>query len=105
MELQGGRFDFPDRLFGSIKQTWLACTNSLSTYKELIPEFYYMPEFLENINRFNFGKRQNGEGVDEVELPAYWFFFLILISTYIVVLNQSGQTHLTAPPSEYFSRT
>jgi len=71
MELQGGRFDYPDRLFSSIKQTWVACTNSLSTYKELIPEFFYMPEFLENINHFNLGMRQNGVVVNDIELPPW----------------------------------
>src|SRR5690606_4092295 len=49
IELQGGKFDFPDRLFTSMHQTWINCLTSLSCFKELIPEFFYLPEFLENI--------------------------------------------------------
>ena len=41
VEFQAGKFDFPDRLFYSIGQTWKTCLNSLSCYKELTPEFFY----------------------------------------------------------------
>lgn len=39
--------------------------------KELIPEFYSLPEFLLNKNRFDFGKKQNGERVDDVIMPQW----------------------------------
>ena len=72
--LQSGRFDVPDRLFHSIKETWLSAagaTMNLSDVKELIPEFFYSPEFLLNKNKFNFGTRQTKEVVDNVELPRW----------------------------------
>ena len=52
-KLQGGQFDHADRLFNSIRDTWLnaAGKGNTSDVKEPSPEFFYMPEFLEN--RFN----------------------------------------------------
>ena len=55
VELQAGKFDVPDRLFMSLAHTWSSCLTSLSSFKELIPEFYYFPDFLENINGFDLG--------------------------------------------------
>ncbi|KAJ6227546.1 beige/beach-related [Anaeramoeba flamelloides] len=71
IELQGGKFDHPDRLFDSIQQTYENCYNSLSDVKELIPEFYYLPEFLENINEFDLGKKQNGIMINNIKLPPW----------------------------------
>ena len=42
-----------------------------SALKELIPEFYYFPDFLQNCNKFSFGVKQDGERVDDVVLPPY----------------------------------
>ncbi len=39
--------------------------------RELIPEFYYLPEFLKNGNGFHFGVNQKGEEVNHVELPPW----------------------------------
>ncbi|KAH3762823.1 WDFY3 protein [Pelomyxa schiedti] len=64
------RFDHADRLFFSVEHCWHLATNT-SDARELIPEFFYLPEFLENINNFNLGVRQNGERVTHVELPNW----------------------------------
>eukprot|EP00026_Physarum_polycephalum_P000081 Phypoly_transcript_00081.p1 GENE.Phypoly_transcript_00081~~Phypoly_transcript_00081.p1 ORF type:complete len:2336 (+),score=350.42 Phypoly_transcript_00081:123-7130(+) len=69
--LQGGKFDIADRMFTSMADTLRNCLNSTSDVKELIPEFYYFPEFMENLNHIDFGMRQNGEPVDEVTLPPW----------------------------------
>lgn len=69
VELQSGRFDFADRLFHSIPQLWETCLSSMSCFKELIPEFFYLPEFLENVNNFDLGVKQDGKRVTDVELP------------------------------------
>ncbi|PRP88292.1 BEACH domain-containing protein [Planoprotostelium fungivorum] len=72
VEFQGGRFDVPDRAFYSLDQTWqLSSKMSSSDVKELIPEFFYLPEFLENSNRFDMGVKQTGERVDDVKLPEW----------------------------------
>lgn len=42
-------FDIPDRTFHSMKTTWrLSSYESMTDVKELIPEFFYLPEFLVN---------------------------------------------------------
>eukprot|EP00002_Diphylleia_rotans_P023924 TRINITY_DN4715_c0_g1_i2.p1 TRINITY_DN4715_c0_g1~~TRINITY_DN4715_c0_g1_i2.p1 ORF type:complete len:2872 (-),score=521.03 TRINITY_DN4715_c0_g1_i2:1126-9741(-) len=71
IDFQGGKFDHGDRLFFSIPNTWNNAIESGSDFKELIPEFYYMPEFLVNMNNFDLGERQNGSRVGDVELPPW----------------------------------
>ncbi|KAJ6252193.1 beige/beach-related [Anaeramoeba flamelloides] len=68
---QGGNFDHPDRLFFSIPNTWKNCLEGSGDFKELTPEFFYLPEFLINSNNFDFGKRQNDSKVNDVELPPW----------------------------------
>src|SRR3990167_3156190 len=72
--LQSGRFDVADRLFHSIHETWLSAsgaTLNMSDVKELIHEFYYLHEFLMNKNKFELGKKQTGEIVDDIILPRW----------------------------------
>ncbi|CZR63760.1 probable beige protein homolog [Phialocephala subalpina] len=71
--LQGGNFDHPDRLFYSIEKAWQSASkDNMSDVRELIPEFFYLPEFLTNSNGYNFGMRQgNGGGIDTVQLPPW----------------------------------
>ena len=72
VELQGGSFDKPDRLFRSIESSWLsASSENLQDVKELIPEFYSFPTFLVNSNNLDFGVTQNGVVVGDVELPPW----------------------------------
>lgn len=52
IQMQDGHLDVPDRLFSSIPSVFRLCTTSLSEVKELVPEFYYMPEFLTNVSRW-----------------------------------------------------
>ncbi|GMI73991.1 SPIRRIG, Beach-Domain Homolog A1 [Hibiscus trionum] len=72
-KLQGGQFDHADRLFNSIRDTWLSASEKSNTsdVKELVPEFFYMPEFLENRFRFDLGEKQSGEKVGDVRLPPW----------------------------------
>mmetsp|Transcript_362 Transcript_362/g.1054 ORF Transcript_362/g.1054 Transcript_362/m.1054 type:complete len:1779 (-) Transcript_362:1128-6464(-) len=72
LDFQGGRFDVPDRAFHGIAQTWrLSSATSSSDVKELIPEFFFFPEFLENLSRFDMGVKQNDVRVDHVILPPW----------------------------------
>ncbi|KAL7668922.1 hypothetical protein ACOME3_009604 [Neoechinorhynchus agilis] len=72
VNLQGGLFDLPDRTFHSIKESWLSASrNNMSDVKELIPEFFYLTEFLLNTNEFDFGQKQCGDLVDNVILPTW----------------------------------
>lgn len=69
--LQGGRFDHADRLFQSIEGTYANCLSNTSDVKELIPEFFYMPEFLVNSNQYHLGIKQDGEPLGDVVLPRW----------------------------------
>jgi factor associated with neutral sphingomyelinase activation len=71
LKLQNGRFDAAEREFHSMKQTWESVLSNTADLKELIPEFFYLPEFLQNRNRIDFGKGQNDERYDDVELPPW----------------------------------
>ncbi|GKV20113.1 hypothetical protein SLEP1_g30276 [Rubroshorea leprosula] len=64
-KLQGGQFDHADHLFNSVQDTWLSAAGkgNTSDVKELIPEFYYMPKFLENRFNLDLGEKQSGEKV------------------------------------------
>uniref|UniRef100_A0A0E0Q1M9 BEACH domain-containing protein n=1 Tax=Oryza rufipogon TaxID=4529 RepID=A0A0E0Q1M9_ORYRU len=69
--LQGGKFDHADRLFQSIDSAYKNSLSNTSDVKELIPEFFYMPEFLENSNSYHLGVRQDGEPLGDVVLPPW----------------------------------
>lgn len=71
--LQGGTFDHPDRLFYSIEKAWLSASrDNMTDVRELTPEFFYLPDFLLNVNGYNFGTRQgNGGPIDFVALPPW----------------------------------
>ncbi|KAI8930272.1 hypothetical protein BC831DRAFT_502404 [Entophlyctis helioformis] len=72
LKLQGGHFDHPDRLFHSIGGSWASASRLNTTdVRELIPEFFYLPEFLRNHNKFEFGVKQTGEVIDDVVLPKW----------------------------------
>ena len=47
--IEDGQFDIPDRTFHSMQTSWLLSSERSSTdVKELIPEFFYLPEFMTN---------------------------------------------------------
>ncbi|KAK8625810.1 hypothetical protein V6N13_056967 [Hibiscus sabdariffa] len=68
---QGGKFDHADRLFRSIEATYKNCLSNTSDVKELIPEFYYLPEFLINSNSYHFGLKQDDKPISDVSLPPW----------------------------------
>ncbi|KAL2652898.1 hypothetical protein R1flu_021026 [Riccia fluitans] len=70
-QLQGGKFDHADRLFHSIAGAYANCLTNTSDVKELVPEFFYMPEFLENSNQYYIGVKQDGEELADVVLPPW----------------------------------
>jgi WD repeat and FYVE domain-containing protein 3 len=77
-------------MFHSIKDAWLSASrNNMADVKELIPEFFYLPDFLLNSNKFDLGtrttcnpsmaidvlfvlgKKQNGVALNDVLLPEW----------------------------------
>lgn len=70
--LQDGRFGHADRLFNSIGRAWSSAAEENTTdVRELIPEFFFLPEFLINLNNFSMGEDQQGNQVNEVLLPPW----------------------------------
>ena len=69
LEIQGKYFDDPNRLFFSIEKTLLNISCQISDLRELIPEFFYLPEMLININKLNLLSLKNGTVVDNVFIP------------------------------------
>jgi len=71
LRLQNGRFDTPNRIFHSIKETWQGVLENPSDVKELIPEFYMEEDFLLNTQELPLGTKANGEVVNDVILPPW----------------------------------
>lgn len=72
LKLQGGKFDLAMRSFWSIPAVWENCLNNASDVKELIPEFFYLPCFLENVNGLNLGRLdRTGPEIPNVILPPW----------------------------------
>ncbi|KAG9341101.1 hypothetical protein JZ751_019855 [Albula glossodonta] len=70
--LSGGAFDVADRMFHSVKKEWeSASRDNMSDVRELIPEFYYLPDFLSNSNDLDLGCMQDGTPLGNVVLPPW----------------------------------
>ncbi|KAM3678256.1 neurobeachin isoform X4 [Ammospiza nelsoni] len=66
-----GKFDHPDRTFSSVARSWRNSQRDTSDVKELIPEFYYLPEMFVNSNGYNLGVREDDIVVNDVDLPPW----------------------------------
>ncbi|XP_008106119.2 neurobeachin isoform X1 [Anolis carolinensis] len=66
-----GKFDHPDRTFSSVARSWRNSQRDTSDVKELIPEFYYLPEMFVNSNGYSLGIREDEIVVNDVELPPW----------------------------------
>ena len=70
IELQGHKFDNPERMFLSVTNSFYNSITQKTDVRELIPEFFYLPEMFRNINRLNMGKLESGEEVNNVKTPC-----------------------------------
>ena len=70
IELQGKKFDNANRLFFSVANTFKNSTTQKTDVKELIPEFFYLPEMFLNINDLNLGTLDNGNIINEALTPC-----------------------------------
>jgi len=71
INLQGGHYDLADRLFESIQGAWNLSYTNVGDVKELIPEFFYCPEFLRNLNGLDLGTKQDKTKLGDVVLPPW----------------------------------
>ncbi|KAH9861669.1 hypothetical protein J1614_011422 [Plenodomus biglobosus] len=70
--IQGGTWDHADRMFYSIQNVWESASNkNMADVRELTPEFFFLPDFLTNVNGYNFGLRSDGSSIDNVQLPPW----------------------------------
>ena len=70
IELQGDKFDDPNRLFTSLKSAFKNATSQKTDVREIIPEFFYLPEMFMNINDLDLGVKEGGIKVNDVEIPC-----------------------------------
>jgi len=76
IEIQGDKFDDPDRMFISMTKTFESACTLKDDVRELIPEFYSLSGMFQNINNLNLGQGKiDTEGniiiVNDVSLPAW----------------------------------
>ena len=72
LHLQGGHFDLADRMFHSVAEAWESSSkNNMADVRELVPEFFYLPDFLTNKNNFDMGTKQSGEPLNDILLPPW----------------------------------
>ena len=70
IKLQGNKLDDPNRLFLSVNQSFHNSISLKADLRELIPEFFYLPEMFLNINDINLGKLENDSLVYNVITPC-----------------------------------
>lgn len=58
-------------MFSSISLSWKNCQRDTSDVKELIPEFFFLPEMFVNLNRYRLGAQEDGTSVSDVILPPW----------------------------------
>ena len=71
IELQGNGFDVADRQFFSISNSFKSASTCMGDVRELVPEFFYLPELFLNINNLDFGIKVDNVRVEKVELPGW----------------------------------
>ena len=76
IEIHGNKFDDPDRMFFSMEKTFESITTLKDDIREIIPEFYFLPEMFNNINNLNLAQNKiDSEGneiiINNVALPPW----------------------------------
>ena len=76
IELQGKKFDDPNRLFNSVSNSFECAMTQKSDLRELIPEFFCLPEMFYNLNDLNLGeitdeKTKENKLVNDIEMPPW----------------------------------
>ena len=76
IELQGKKFDDPNRLFNSLSNSFECAITQKSDLRELIPEFFCLPELFYNSNDLNLGqivdeKTKSSKLVNDIEMPPW----------------------------------
>ncbi|OHT07773.1 hypothetical protein TRFO_23875 [Tritrichomonas foetus] len=65
-------WDHPNRIFNDLAEAWMmAAFNSPSDIKEVIPQFFTVPELFENISSLPLTVNDEGKSISEVKLPKW----------------------------------
>ena len=76
IDIQGEKFDLPERLFININKTFKSVTSEKSDLREIIPEFFTLPELFINLNDLNLGKLKNSNKDDSTSKYIKEFYKL-----------------------------
>ena len=76
IEIQGKTFDDPDRMFTSMAKTFQSAIELKDDVRELIPEFYILPEMFLNKNNINLSQNRTDSDnnlviINDVKLPKW----------------------------------
>jgi hypothetical protein len=72
IELQGDKFDDPNRLLISVDKSFEAASSHEGDIRELCPEFYYLPQIFSNLNNLDLKiDKQSEDKSNEVLLPKW----------------------------------
>ena len=70
IEIQGPGFDAPNRLFVSVEKAFISASSKTGDVREIIPEFFFLPEMFKNINGLQMGKKGDIKNqVNDVSTP------------------------------------
>ena len=92
IEIQGERFDDPDRLFSSMQKTYESASTLKDDVRELIPEFYTLPDMFLNKSNLNLDQNMidsnnNYVEINDVKLPLWCknnaIYFVIKLRRYL----------------------
>ena len=70
LKLNGGNLDIPERLFSSVSATFVNATSTKTDVRELIPEFFFLPDMFINDNKINLGQISNKKTIERVITPC-----------------------------------
>ena len=51
--------------------TTKSCLSDFNDYRELVPEFFYLPEIFLNMNQVDFGVRNDNIKIHHINLPPW----------------------------------
>ena len=95
LEIQSWQFDLPERLFSDLDISFNNSLTEKSDVRELIPEFFFMPEIFQNINNLNLGIITHEDNnhkieINNVNLPSFTKNrFDLMIIIFKMLLEQS----------------
>ena len=73
-------------MFHSVKDAWFSASkHNMADVKELIPEFFYLPEFLTNSNNFDLGNVLIVILLVSVTVLISWLGYIVFVHIKLIV--------------------